>query len=248
MAAPAPAPSIAPERGFTLVEIIVAATIAMVVAAMVFVILLQGRKSADHAIAGEAAAKQTETIATTLTSDVRSARAPGRDDVDDPIELADLVSAGADEVADVLVAGPDELKLRTRARAATTYSCVWWRRDAAGVVTRSIHPDLACTGPASRTERMGVVPRTATTTQPGVPQLFAYGVLRDLDPASNDPKLCTTDETSQPATRGAIIAIGVRLDLNADRGQSKRRQQSTDMTSIRSRDEPAYRAALGCAW
>jgi hypothetical protein len=247
---PMRAPDPAPERAFTLVEIIVAAVIGLVVMAMVILILIQGRRSADQAIAGEDAARTTHVLSSTLASDVRGARAPGRDDVDDPIQLGELIAAGDPSVADIVAAGPDELRLVTRARATSAASCVWWRRDASGAITRAIYADLRCQGSATRTDRIGTVPHAgqSATGQPGVDALFAYGVLRDGDPSTGDPDKCTVEQVAAPTSLGSIIAIGARVDLQATRARDSRRQSSVDMTGIRSRDEPDYRAALGCAW
>jgi hypothetical protein len=211
-------------------------------------VIIHGRRGADHAIAGEAVARQARVITSTLANDVRAARAPGRDDVDDPVQLGELIQAGDPGVADIVAAGPDELRIVTRARAATSSSCVWWKRDEAGAVTRAIYADLRCAGTPTRTERLGTVPRQSSPTLPGTPDLFSYGVLVDLDAASGDPDRCRVDEVASPPIPGRIVQVGARLDLNASPGRETRREATVDMTGIRSRDEPDYRAALGCGW
>jgi type II secretory pathway pseudopilin PulG len=237
------------EHAFTLVEAIVAMVIGMVVLAMILMVLMTGRKNADSAIAGERLARQTREFTQQLAADVRSARAPGRDQVDDVTELADLLATpGVTSVSDVLVARPDELQLRTKARAATSMSCVWWRRDAAGRVTRAIHADMSCAGAPTRTDDMGIVPRVTHGAQRGVPSLVTYGMMVDDDPSSGDPARCHVTRTASPASTSAIVEIGASVDLRADVRTSTRRQASVELTGIRSRDEGDYRAALGCAW
>lgn len=241
------------DHAFTLVEIVVATIVGLLVAAMIFTLLQRGMENADDAVAGGQIARETAVIGETLANDVRGTRAPGRDEVDDPLELADILRQPAiGPASDVVAAGPDDLKLRTRARATTATSCVWWHRDtASGVLTRSIFPDLGCGGAATRTDRMGTIPTSPTAIQPGVPSLFVYGILRDDDPTSDDPARCTVVQSSAPAGPpgfASIVSIGASIDLLGREGTRARRQASVDMTGIRSRDERDYRYALGCAW
>lgn len=243
------APHPTAEAAVTLAETIVGAVVGVLVLTLVVTMLINGRRSADDAIATEQAARQTMVLVSTLASDVRAARAPGRDDVDDPIELASLLATpGLTSVSDILRAGPDELQLRTRARTESTSPCVWWRRDAAGTITRSIHADASCAGAAARTEQLGVVPRTPTGHQRGVPALFTYGVLRDDDPSTGDPAKCHVERTTTPGPLGAIVEVGASFDLTTRKAERTRRQASLELTGVRSRDEAQYRAALGCAW
>lgn len=247
------------ERGFTLIEIIVASVIGLTVATTVIMILQNGMANAKRATAGEQASRQTAVISEALNNDVRAARARGRDEVDDPLELEALIAAGgvgSADVRDVVEAGADRLSLRTRARAEGDLQCVTWDRDAAGTVRRSVTPGDACpVASPARTVVMGVVPRVSTATNPAAaPVLFTYVLLVDDDAATGDPERCHIVQSSglpgqEPLTViGRIVEVGASIDLRGQEGASTRRQASLDTTGIRSRADRDYRAALGCAW
>ena len=232
-------------NGFTTVELIVAGFISVIVLGMVSMILMSVWHGTSKSQAGEKAAREARALSALLSNDTRAASSPDRFLVDDELEMRDLVAIAtpSPDIRDVLVAGPNQLVLRTKARADGAAQCVTWARGSDGVVVRSVRTDWrTCAGNPVRSEKVATISPTRT------PQLFEYSVLVDTNTSSDDQASCHAVRTSDASNSlSRIIAIGARVrTVGAANGQS-RNQSSTDLTTIRARDERDFRYALGCA-
>jgi Tfp pilus assembly protein PilW len=258
------------ERGFSLIELIVAMFVLMIVLAMVSRVLGDG-VSAKNSLNGDAAVSETvDQAIEQLSADLRAAYNPDRM-IATQAELA-AGAASAIDVRDLVFAHPHSLQLRTEADPTNAgIECVTYFTDVDGSMWRSVTKDSraapdTCADPAVRSLTLVVSgigashhgSRLASDASPFTrPYVEGGGAVKTA--MTFRYEIANADATlTEHCTKQAVDTVGdtdlqrvVAIDLQIEPVIQSREDVSTtkitDTIVLRSRTGASYRTALGCA-
>lgn len=247
------------ERGFTLIEILVASVIGIVVLALAISWMQTTVRGADRAGTRAAAGVATDRAIARLRQDLASARARDRaaDAIYDPLDFATAIRSGtplrgydADgvtvrelDVQDVVLAS-DRVLVFSSSRPDGT-RCIRWRVDNGALVREELGGvDQGCSDTMPVTRRSELLPPSADgRSSVGAP--FSY-VLADPQPGAARCATVTAG-AAQGGRRGAILAVLVDVQALAGHAAIEGRSGRTTRIDLRSRHAEEYQRALGCA-
>lgn len=253
------------ERGFTLVEMLVAIVLAAIVLGVTALVVIQSFTGSNDAASHTRAHASAAEIAERFGSDVRGARALGRDGsfVIDLITLEGAIDDNSDifeqtqevDWRDIVVAAPNRLVLQVDVvdEAVGTKSvpeCVEWvvPSGTTWAVQRIVRQYTAkCAGGG------GAVVESDVLTQPtnlrprpgtgGTPPLFDYTYTVAVAAGG-----CTTATASSPTAiqRNRIVGLAIDYDSLQVQRDSAARSNARETVALRSRAGADYQTAMGC--
>jgi prepilin-type N-terminal cleavage/methylation domain-containing protein len=250
------------ERGFTLIEMIVALVLCGIVLALMIGAVIGVFGSSNKSSANAKSQKATVAAVEQLTTDLRSARAPERSPryVGSPDGLRDVLLRGAGPALhsqDLLDARAGRLLMYAEAIASSPREeCILWEVRSDGALQRTVYPFspgcTAVTGPGLQQREVMPAPPAGASAAAAAPAPFSYRMLVQPDPLNPDldPSDCTT-----PAPRANLASrlernqvVGVDLNLRSFVIQRDGRgdQELLSSVSMSARQGMDYRYGIGC--
>jgi Tfp pilus assembly protein PilV len=246
------------EQGFTLVELLVAALIGMVVIGVSVKMLLGGIQGSQQAGTNRRAQAEANRVLDELGTDLRSAAAPERLDVNDASTRSKLrlgvmaISASVHAYEDISQATSTSLAFRADAIAEPAgqnhkIECVQWRVQNGGefnlLVRRVWTSSAACPGSGTAMTRT-VTKLYKTSNEP----VFRYTVAQPV-PNAPDP-VCqpvTLASVPSPSQRTRIVGVQVNLRGVVRDSQVLGGLDTSGVIDVWSRLTGDYQYAIGCS-
>lgn len=254
------------ERGFTLVELIVAMVLLSIALSIVAAVVVQAIQGSGGARAGALSDAAIASAAAALADDVARATTPDRRDnlLRDPADLAAALrrnevaysSNPADsgrvlDIDDVLLASPTELRVRSDVDATAGVECVTWRATVAGAfeLRRMVDTAGACGQGRLSSRVMLRSTRPAAANVDTSPFRYRLVCNRRSCPGSGAsaaaPCRPWASENVAAANRRWVVGVDAVLGTVTE-GRSVASGHGSVRIAIRSRDTAAYRQGLGC--
>lgn len=260
------------ERGFTMIELLVAMVLLAIALAMVSTVLIQALSGGSSGRAGsvsDAAVARTmsalqDDLGAALTADRRDARLRDPDEfatavrTGAPAFSSDPSSPGAVDLDDVVTATPTMLEMIGDFAPNPGYECVSWQATTSSgsgsgsgyQLMRMVGPASSCGSGSISSRRMLHAPAGASgvNAAPFSYELVCNQTLCAADPGADASAPCRPwITTGAVATARRRWVVGVVASLTQVSGSTNSAQSAGTMkASITSRRSDSYRQALGC--
>ena len=262
------------ERGFTLLELMIAMILFAVAAGIVTMALISAIGGSGSARSGAVSDASIERTTAAFRDDVARAITPDRANfrLREPADFSEAVMLNTPaystdpsdppgtqlDIDDITAASPRLLKLRSdTVQSVAGSECVSWYAQLVGTafsIERRIDPSTACAssttpGPGSLGKRVYLKADTRVSGVDVNPFSFDLVCRQGACPGSAAPAAapCRPWRVTDASThRRWVVGVHASLVAASVSGDSASRSESSATSVIRSRDTATYRGALGC--
>lgn len=248
------------EAGFTLVELLIGAVIALIVISVTVSMVLDGVKGSQRSGASRRAQVEANRVLDELGVDLRSAAAPERLDVSEVSTRSRLrmglmsISANNSAFEDIARSTPTMLAFRADAIAepagqARRVECVQWSVENAGEYNRLMRRVWPTASPCPGANAANAMSRQVTRLyKTGTSPTFKYTVATPV-PGAPDP-VCqpvTKNNVPTPAERTRIVGVQVNLRGVVRDSRVTSSLDTSGTIDVWSRLTSDYQYSIGCA-